>query len=180
LTLAAGILFSVQSSAQVEVGDNAPKFKATDDAGNTWKLSDYLGKNIVVLYFYPAAMTGGCTAQACSYRDKQNMLSALNTVVVGISGDKVQNLQWFKEAENLNFPLLSDEKGKIAEKYGVPVKDGGSITRQIGGVDQELTRSLTTARWTFVIDRDGKIVYKDTSVNAREDSDQVIEAIKNL
>jgi peroxiredoxin Q/BCP len=165
---------------QVELGDKAPKFKATDDTGNTWNLSDYLGNKVIILYFYPAAMTGGCTKQACGYRDNQNILSALNTVVVGISGDEVQNLKWFKEAEQLNFPLLSDEKGKIAQKYGVPVKDGGTITRTIGGVDHELAREVTTARWTFIIDLDGNIVYKDTSVNAAEDSQKVIEAIKNL
>jgi peroxiredoxin Q/BCP len=167
-------------SAQVETGNKAPGFKAIDDTGQTWKLSDHIGKKIIVLYFYPAAMTGGCTKQACGYRDNKNMLSALNTIVVGVSGDEVQNLKWFKEAENLNFPLLSDADGKIAKKYGVPVRDGGAIVRNINGTDQNLTREITTARWTFIIDMDGKIAYKNSEVKAAEDSRQVIEIIKSL
>jgi peroxiredoxin Q/BCP len=125
-------------------------------------------------------MTGGCTKQACGYRDNKNMLSALNTMVVGISGDEVQNLKWFKEAENLNFPLLSDADGKIAKKYGVPVRDGATIVRNINGTDQQLSRAVTSSRWTFIIGLDGNIAYINNEVNASEDSQQVIEVIKRL
>ncbi len=180
LIIATLVFIDSPVSAQVEVGSKAPNFKALDEDGNAWKLSNYTGNKIIVLYFYPAAMTGGCTKQACGYRDNKSMLSALNTMVVGISGDEVRNLKWFKEAENLNFPLLSDGQGKIAAKYGVPVKPGASIVRNIDGQDQNLTREVTTARWTFIIGLDGKIVYKNSEVNAADDSRQIIEAIKNL
>jgi peroxiredoxin Q/BCP len=72
-----------------------------------------MGKKVVVVYFYPAAMTGGCTKQACSFRDDKAVLEALDAIVIGISGDEVQSLQYFKEAHSLNFPLLSDPREKL-------------------------------------------------------------------
>ncbi len=167
-------------NAQVQVGDKAPVFKAIDDAGDTWRLSDHLGKKIIVLYFYPAAMTSGCTAQACAYRDDKNMFSALSAEVVGISGDKAENLKLFKKQYHLNFPLLADDKGKIAKKYGVPVKEGGVINKTLDGKNVSLERGVTEMRWTFIIDLDGKIVYIDDNVNAANDSKKVIEEIKKL
>jgi len=166
--------------AQVEVGDKVPDFSAKDDANQPWNSSDYIGKNILVVYFYPAAMTGGCTAQACAFRDDKSTLDALNAKVVGISGDNVDNLKYFKEAHDLNFPLLADPEGKIARKFGVQIKDGGSIVRNIGGTDITLERGVTASRWTFIIDKKGEIVYKNTEVNAAEDSKQVIAVINRL
>ncbi len=177
------ILFMIAGfnlNAQVKVGDKAPLFKAVDDAGDTWRLSDHLGKKIIVLYFYPAAMTSGCTAQACAYRDDKNMLSALGAEVVGVSGDKAENLKLFKQQYHLNFPLLEDPKGKIAGKYGVPVKEGGVVNKTMDGKTVTLKRGVTEMRWTFIIDMDGKIAYIDENVNAANDSKKVIEAIKKL
>jgi peroxiredoxin Q/BCP len=101
-------------------------------------------------------------------------------MVIGISGDKVDNLKYFKEAHNLNFPLLADPDGSIARKFGVQTKEGGSIVRNIGGTDITLERGITESRWTFIIDKKGNIVYKNTEVNAAEDSKQTLEVIKNL
>ena len=109
-----------QNPKVLSVGDKAPVFKATADDGSTWNLNDYKGKKYIVVYFYPAAMTGGCTKQACAYRDAQPAIESANAVVVGISGDNVEGLKIFKQAENLNFALLSDESGEIAGKFGVP------------------------------------------------------------
>ncbi|HPE76626.1 MAG TPA: peroxiredoxin, partial [Draconibacterium sp.] len=109
-----------QNSKVISVGDKAPVFNATADDGSTWNLNDYKGKKYIVVYFYPAAMTGGCTKQACAYRDAQPAIESANAVVVGISGDNVEGLKIFKQAENLNFALLSDESGEIAGKFGVP------------------------------------------------------------
>lgn len=167
-------------NAQVNTGDKAPSFKTVDDEGAVWRLSDHVGKKIVVLYFYPAAMTSGCTKQACAYRDNKDMLSALGADVVGISGDKYQNLKWFKQAHNLNFTLLEDPKGHIAKKYGVPVKEGGAIKRTVNGQEISLERGVTEMRWTFIIGLDGKIAYIDKDVDAANDSKKVIEAIKGL
>jgi len=172
--------FSLAALAQVDVGDQAPEFSARDDANQLWNSSDYIGRNILIVYFYPAAMTGGCTAQACAFRDDKSKFDALHAKVIGISGDEVENLKYFKEAHNLNFPLLSDPEGKIAGKFGVQLKEGGSIVRNIGGTDITLERGVTTSRWTFIIDKKGNVVYRNTEVNAAEDSKQTIEVIKNL
>jgi len=167
-------------NAQVEVGDPAPSFQCEDDKGNPWNSDDFYGKKVIVLYFYPAAMTGGCTKQACSFRDDKSELDKLGAMVVGISGDKVENLKYFKEAHNLNFPLLSDPQGEVAAKFGVPVRDGGSILRNIGGKDITLERGITTSRWTFIIDKSGKVIYKNTEVDAEADSKNTIAVIKDL
>jgi len=164
---------------ELEVGDKAPDFEATADDGFTWDVKDYLGEKFIVVYFYPAAMTGGCTAQACSYRDMQSQINSADAVVVGVSGDNVEGLKHFKEANNLNFPLLSDKKGEIANKFGVPTRDGGSITREIDGSAIELVRGVTASRWTFIIGKNGKIVYKNTDVDVTNDSKEILEYIKN-
>ena len=168
------------SYAQVKVGDEAPKFKARDDRGKTWNITKYLGKKNIVLYFYPAAMTGGCTKQACAYRDDKAKLDAMDAIIVGVSGDKVNNLTIFKEVYDLNFPLLADENGAIAEAYGVPVNDGGSIEREYNGGPVTLIRTVTTARWTFIIDKKGKIAYINRQVDAAEDSRNVIAVLEKL
>ena len=171
---------SYTAFAQVEVGDKSPHFSAMDDSNTLWNSRDFVKKKIIVVYFYPAAMTGGCTKQACAFRDDKSKLDELGAMVIGVSGDKVENLKYFKEAHDLNFPLLADHDGSIAEKFGVPMKDGGSIVRNIGGNDITLDRGVTSSRWTFIIDKKGKIVYKNTEVKAAEDSEQAIDIIRNL
>ena len=158
--------------------EKAPVFQGIDDTGKQWSSSDFVGKEYLVVYFYPVAMTGGCTKQACAFRDHKEALKEVNASVVGISGDDVQNLKYFKEANNLNFTLLSDSDGKIAKAFGVPTKDGGSIVRKIDGKEVTLSRNITTARWTFIIDKNGKIIYKNDQVNAAMDSQQVIDFLK--
>ena len=166
-------------SKNLKIGDKAPEFQARDDNGRLWKSSDVVGKKYLVVYFYPAAMTGGCTKQACAFRDHKQDLEELGATVVGISGDQVENLKYFKKVNNLNFTMLSDPNGEIAKKFGVPTKKGGSIVREIDGKKVTLTRNITTARWTFIIGKDGKIIYKNTKVNAAQDSDQVLDFLKN-
>ena len=132
-----------------------------------------------MVYFYPAAMTGGCTKQACSYRDHRDDLLAAGVEVVGVTGDRVESLSLFKQAENLNFTLLSDDKGDIARAFGVPVGDGGTIKRTIGGAEHELVRDITTRRWTFIVGKNSKIIYINDSVNAENDTQEVLNFIKN-
>ena len=183
-TLTVIVLFTIitqLTNAQEEtlkIGDKAPTFKAIDDQGKKWNSDGVVGEKVLVVYFYPAAMTGGCTKQACAYRDNKAKLSDLGIEVVGISGDEVVNLKYFKMAHDLNFPLLSDLDGSIAKKFGVPTKDGGEITREIDGEEKTLKRNVTTSRWTFAIGKDGKIIYKNTEVNATEDSENVLKAIQ--
>lgn len=99
-------------------GDKAPLFSLKDDNDNTVSLADLSGKKVLV-YFYPRALTPGCTTQACGLRDIKAELEALNTVVYGISPDPVKKLARFVEKKTLNFPLLSDEDHAIADAFGV-------------------------------------------------------------
>jgi peroxiredoxin Q/BCP len=167
------------NTVELEVGDKAPQFSGIDDSGKLWNSKELVGQKIVVVYFYPAAMTGGCTKQACAFRDDRSALMDLGVEVVGVSGDKVENLKYFKMANNLNFTLLADEDGSIAKKFGVILREGGSINRTIEGEEKTLTRGVTASRWTFIIDKEGKIIYKDTQVNAAEDSKNVLTFIKD-
>ncbi|MEX2600363.1 MAG: peroxiredoxin [Balneolaceae bacterium] len=166
--------------ATLTIGDIAPSFEATTADGETWKSEDVVGDQILVVYFYPAAMTGGCTDQACSFRDNRSKLTEMGAEVVGVSGDLVESLKVFKITNNLNFPLLSDPEGSIASAFGVPLRDGGTITREVDGETVELTRGVTASRWTFIIDREGTIVYRDTEVDAAGDSEAVMTAIEQL
>ncbi len=168
-------------SQPLEVGAAAPQFEVLDDRGESWKSADHVGKQIVVVYFYPADMTGGCTAQACAFRDDMSDLVDQDVLVVGVSGDSVENHQLFKRAHQLNFPLLADVDGAVADAFGVPTTVGErTVQAEIEGVTYELKRNVTPKRWTFVIGRDGKIAYKDANVNAREDSKRVAAAIAKL
>ena len=169
--------FTTDKDKQLKVGDKAPIFEAFDDNGILWKSADYEGKKILVVYFYPAAMTGGCTKQACSFRDDKINLNDLDVEVIGISGDDPSNLKIFRKAHDLNFILLADPDGKVAKKFGVPVNDGGSIKRVIDGNEITLFRGVTTARWTFIIDLDGKILHINNQVNAENDSKNVLKII---
>lgn len=101
-----------------KIGQKAPAFTLLDQNSKKVSLKDFQGKK-VVLYFYPKAMTPGCTTQACGIRDSKKDFQKLNTVVLGISPDDPSRLVKFIEKEKLNFDLLSDEDHAIAEKYGV-------------------------------------------------------------
>ncbi len=157
-----------------------PDFYANNQDGELWQLSANLDKNYLVVYFYPAALTGGCTAQACAYRDDLSVLDQMGARVVGVSGDAVKNLKWFAEAHGLNFHLLSDINGYIARLFEIPLRDGGTIQKTIDGNEQSLARSYTTARWTFILDKEGAVIYTNQDVKAADDSQHVIEFLKNL
>ncbi|MFB6319714.1 peroxiredoxin [Saccharicrinis sp. FJH54] len=177
LFVIAFMLISFVSAAQVEVGDTIPDFTLKADNGENWNLSkDFTGKKLIV-YFYPAAMTGGCTTQACAYRDASDDLKNEGAQVIGISGDEPGNLKIFKKAYDLNFPLLSDPDGKVAALFGVPTGNGGTITRNVDGRDVELKRDVTASRWTFILDKNDKIIHKATNVNPGEDSNNMLRIL---
>lgn len=171
----------ITSQAQVALGEKVPNFTATDQDGSKWVLKKKLkSSEYMVIYFYPAAFTGGCTKQACSYRDQQAELSGVNAQVVGVSGDKPATLELFALEHQLNFTLLSDESGKIASMFGVDQKEGKTIQREIKGETMDLTRGTTIQRWTFVLDHKGSLIYKDAEVSASEDSAKVLEFLSSL
>lgn len=129
-----------------EIGGDAPAFELRNQLGETVRLADYRGKN-VVLYFYPKALTPGCTVQACGIRDAREELKALNTVVFGVSPDPVEKLQKFVDKHDLNFDLLADEGHALADQYGVwgPKKFMGK-------------EFMGLKRTTFIIGDEGKLI----------------------
>ena len=132
------------------------------------------------VYFYPADLTSVCTSQACSFRDQHAALEREGVKVVGISGDSVKTHKLFKKTHSLEFPLLSDSEGRVADRFGVPTRRGGKITRVIDGRQQILTRGVTARRWTFVIGLDGRIVTRNTNVEPANDGRQVLNLVRQL
>jgi len=130
---------------RLEPGDKAPAFSLLNDAGKTVKLSDFTGKR-VLLYAYPAALTPGCTKQACDFRDNLKAFTKQGLVVLGISPDKPEKLAKFREHDDLTFTLLSDPDKSVLASYGAfgeKLMYGKTVTGVI--------------RSTFVIDAKGKI-----------------------
>ncbi len=164
----------------LNVGDPAPAFVVQDDEGNDWNSEEHFAEGTTVVYFYPADCTGGCTRQAQGYRDDLSKLEDLGVAVVGVSGDTPENHQNFKIQQELNFPLLADVEGVVAQAFGVPYTEGErTVTATINGQEVNLVRNITSQRWTFIV-RDGVVVYKDTSVNAAEDSAAIQAALAEL
>ena len=174
--LAPALLCSLNLNA-LEVGEKAPAFEALDDLGKPWKSESFRGKKLLLVYFYPAAMTGGCTKQAWPFATTGKM-AGRNVEVVGISGDQPEGLDLFKRAERLNFTLLADPDGKVAKAFGVPAGKGGSIDRFVKGEKFTLNRGVTTKRWTFLLAKDGKVLYKNDKVQAPMDSSTVLNFLK--
>lgn len=167
-------------AADLNTGDKAPEFQAKADNGETWNSQDHIGQKVVVVYFYPADFTGGCTKQACGFRDDMSKLTDKGVEVVGVSGDTAETHALFKKAHELNYTLLADPEGKIAEKFGVPTSAGGTVKATVDGKEHSLTRGVTEKRWTFVIDKQGRVAYKDTNVNAAEDSRKILKEIAKV
>jgi len=170
----------VDEKVGVKVGEKAPTFVGIDDEKKKWDSKEKAGKKIYVIYFYPADMSPGCTKQACSYRDALADLKREDVEVIGVSGDTVENHQHFKNEYKLNFTLLADTDGKIADAFGVVRSKGGTIRRKIAGEQLTFERGVTARRWTFVIDKNWQIVHKDTKANAARDSATVMKVIEQL
>jgi len=146
-------------------GIPAPDFELLDDTNVPRKLSDFRGRN-VVLYFYPADDTPGCTKEACNFRDDYSAYEKAGVQVLGVSPDSVKSHAKFKKKFQLPFPLLADEGHKVCDLYGVwgPKKFMG---REYEGV----------LRTTFVIDESGKIVNVFENVRPAEHSAEVLSAL---
>ena len=151
----------------LKVGGAAPAFTLFNQKGKKISLQDFKGKKNIVLYFYPKAMTPGCTVQACGLRDHKAALSRLKTVAIGISPDSVERLKKFEEKESLNFDLVSDEDHKIAEKYGT-----WALKKNYG------REYMGIVRTTFIIGIDGKIKTIMDKVKTKTHHDDVIAFIK--
>jgi peroxiredoxin Q/BCP len=142
------------SESRLAVGDAAPEFALPDSTGKTVSLSDFRGRSVVV-YFYPAAGTPGCTKQACDFRDNLAELNDAGFAVLGISPDKPAKLAKFVADEGLTFPLLSDEDRSVMQRWGAY------------GEKQNYGRTITgVIRSTFIVDADGNIAKAAYNVRA--------------
>ena len=140
--------------SKLEPGDTAPAFTLPDADGNDVSLADYSGKKVIV-YFYPAASTPGCTKQACDFRDSLAELNGEGLEVVGISPDKPAKLAKFRDKEELTFPLLSDEEKTTLQAWGA-----FGEKKNYGKVYEGVIRS------TFLVDEEGKIEVAQYNVRA--------------
>ncbi len=148
-----------------QAGTPAPDFELSDDTGKTQKLSDYLGKT-VVLYFYPKDDTPGCTTEACNFRDDYSTYTQAGVTILGISPDTVKSHAKFKEKHRLPFPLLADEGHKVCEAYGVWGRKK-MMGKEYDGV----------LRTTFLIGPDGKITRVFENVNPTEHSKEILALV---
>ncbi|WP_346210255.1 thioredoxin-dependent thiol peroxidase [Aeromonas salmonicida] len=150
----------------LSAGTLAPDFSLSDQDGNPVRLSDLRGKKVLI-YFYPKAMTPGCTTQACGLRDVNSELAARGVVVLGISPDPAKRLKKFEERDSLNFRLLADENHAVADAFGVwgPKKFMG---KEYDGIH----------RLSFLIDEEGKVVHRFDKFKTSDHHQVVLDLIK--
>jgi peroxiredoxin Q/BCP len=148
----------------LKVGDMAPDFETTLDDGTAFRLSDLRADKNVVLYFYPADFTGGCTAEACSFRDNYDTVKQYDAIIIGVSRDSQESHARFREKHSLGFPLIADEDQRVAGLYDA----GGSFL----GI---------RPRITYVIDKQGIIraAFRHDIAIGRHLSD-TLEALEEL
>ncbi|MEL0039160.1 MAG: thioredoxin-dependent thiol peroxidase [Halieaceae bacterium] len=152
-----------------KIGNVAPQFSLQDQDGKTVSLKQFKGTHTVVVYFYPKAMTPGCTVQACGLRDAAPQLNKRDVVALGVSPDPVNRLAKFRDRDGLNFTLLSDEDHAIADKYGAwgPKKFMG---REFDGI----------LRTTFIVGKDGRLKAVMDKVKTKSHHDDVLAIIDAL
>ncbi len=137
------LLFGAAQAEPLKVGDKAPAVTATTDAGSSLNLSDVYKKNdYTLVWFYPKALTGGCTKQGCSLRDASAELTKKGVAIIGVSTDTVAKQKEFKETNNFPFPLLADTEKKVVKAFG---QSGVAFA----------------SREAYLINRQGKVVYYD-------------------
>jgi peroxiredoxin Q/BCP len=144
-------------------GDVAPPFTGTDQNGKTVSLADFAGKRNVLLYFYPKDFTGGCTKEACGFRDRMADLQTNNVEVVGVSFDTAETHVRFAETNRLNFSLLPDPDGTIIAAYGV-----------------KMTGRKMAKRVSFLIGTDGRIIHVTEAASAQTHFEEMKTAIAGL
>jgi peroxiredoxin Q/BCP len=163
LLVSVNFLFAQGAATQLKVGDKAPVVEGRVENGKTWKLSKDIGKKVVLLYFYPKDDTPGCTKEACGFRDRIADLKKSNVDVIGVSFDTEASHQQFVEKYKLNFPLIADTDGKIADAYGA---------RKPG--------KTTDDRISFLIGLDGKVAHITKSGNPDIHLSEMQQAVNDL
>jgi thioredoxin-dependent peroxiredoxin len=153
----------------LKLGNLAPSFSLQNQSGVKVSLKDFRGKANIVLYFYPKAMTPGCTVQACGLRDSKKQLAKLDAVALGVSPDPVQRLAKFEEKQSLNFDLLADEDHAVADKYGV-----WDLKKFMG------REYMGIVRTTFLIDKQGRLAHIMDKFKTKSHHDDVLALLKEL
>lgn len=143
-----------------QAGDAAPAFAGKDQDGKTLQLSDFAGKKVVLLYFYPKDFTGGCTKEACGFRDRIGELATNNVELIGVSFDSAESHKKFIAEYHLNFPLIADTEGQLADAYGVRM-DFKPMAKRV----------------SFLIGTDGKIIHVTDSGNPAVHFDEMKAAL---
>lgn len=154
------LLFGIARAEPLKVGDKAPQVSATTDEGKTLNLADvYKKNNYTLVWFYPRALTGGCTKQGCSLRDASADLKKHGVAVVGVSNDPVEKQKEFKDKNNFPFPLLADTDKKVMTAFG------------------QATTRPAAQREAYLIDKSGKVVYHDVG-QTEQQAEKVLEFLK--
>jgi peroxiredoxin Q/BCP len=156
------------AESTIAEGAPAPDFSLPSTSGETISLSDFKGKQAVVLYFYPKDSTPGCTVEACSFRDNLAAVQSHGAVVLGVSPDSVKSHANFTQKQSLNFPLLADTERELAKAYDVWVEK-----KQYGRTYMGIERS------TFLIDKDGTIKKIWRKVTPKSHVAEVIAALES-
>ena len=149
---------------KIEVGSHITAFKLPDQNGKIFDIKSVLGKKNLVIYFYPKDGTSGCTAEACSFRDKMDVFKIHDAEVIGISGDGVASHKQFAEKYNLKFTLLADEGNNIRKLFGVPTSMLGTVPGRV----------------SYVVNKKGVVIHVFNSLTQPEEHIQeAINALKD-
>jgi thioredoxin-dependent peroxiredoxin len=163
LLVGGAIMFGVATAEELNVGDMAPDFSMTGSDGKTYKLSDYRGKQVVVLAWFPKAFTPGCTTECKIMARHGAKLKEFDVAYFTASVDKPEKNKEFAESVGADYPILSDPGGKVARMFGVT----GAVQKW-------------ASRWTFYIDKDGKILFIDKNVQPATHADDVAAKLASL
>lgn len=162
--MAASLFFASASSGQTkpaQTGDKLPSFSLQDQDGKTFNSSDYIGKQKMIIYFYPKDESLVCTKEACAFRDSYKDYVAAGAIVIGINSGSVESHKAFQQHHNLPFTLLSDPDNKVLKAFGVK------------------NTLFLTGRETFVVDLSGNIVYKFRAfLSGNEHSEKALAFLK--
>jgi len=167
ITVLAGLILAFtmknqKSGGSLTVGDKIPEFSLPDQNGEQFRISDHLGQQALVIYFYPKDDTPGCTKEACSFRDSYEEFTDRNVKVIGISADDVESHKNFAKKHNLPFTLLADTKNEVRKLFGVK-------SNMLG---------LIPGRVTYVVNEGGEIIYIfDSQLKATKHISEALTAL---
>lgn len=153
---------SVKAQKHISAGDSVPIFSLKNQDDSTFNVKDYIGKKILVIYFYPGDETTVCTKEACAFRDSFKDFTDAGAMVIGISPNTVESHKSFQKNHNLPFTLLSDPDNRVLQQFGIK-------------------KGLLSGRETFVVDLSGQVVYTFNSyLKGKEHSEEVLKFLKDM